>query len=80
MVLVLKKVDLLKDNVARLPMMESHAGPRSFGAVVPLSALTGDGVPQLLAELEKWLPEGPQYDPNDAVTDQLKRFLVSEIV
>ncbi|ROR03124.1 GTPase Era [Desulfosoma caldarium] len=79
-VLVLNKVDLLKDKAALLPLIDRYTGLRSFEAVVPLSALTGDGVPQLLAELEKRLPEGPRYYPDDAVTDQPERFLVAEIV
>lgn len=79
-VLVLNKVDLLKDKAMLLPLIERYTGMRSFAAVVPVSALTGDGVPQLVAELERLLPEGPRYYPDDAVTDQPERFLVAEIV
>ncbi len=79
-VLVLNKVDLVKDKGALLPLIERYTRMRDFAAVVPVSALTGDGVAQLTAELEKLLPEGPRYYPEDAVTDQPERFLVAEII
>lgn len=79
-VLVLNKVDLLKDKALLLPLMQRYAELRDFAAVVPVSALTGDGVPELLAELERRLPKGPRYYPEDLVTDQPERFLVAEIV
>lgn len=79
-VLVLNKVDLLKDKGALLPLIERYTRMRDFAAVVPVSALKGDGVTQLTAELEKLLPEGPRYYPEDAVTDQPERFLVAEII
>lgn len=79
-VLVLNKVDLLKDKGALLPLIERYTRLRDFAAVVPVSALTGDGVAALKAELEKLLPEGPRYYPEDALTDQPERFLVAEII
>ncbi|MEJ5347120.1 MAG: GTPase Era [Desulfosoma sp.] len=79
-ILVLNKVDLVKDKAMLLPLMQRYTEMRSFEAVVPLSALTGDGVSELLDELEKLLPEGPRYYPEDMVTDQPERFLVAEII
>jgi len=79
-VLVLNKVDLLKDKATLLPLIQRYTAMRPFAAVVPVSALTGDGVTELVGELEKRLPEGPRYYPEDAVTDQPERFLVAEIV
>ncbi|MGQ9670340.1 MAG: GTPase Era [Desulfosoma sp.] len=79
-VLVLNKVDLVKDKTLLLPLMQRYVEQRDFAAVVPVSALTGDGVPELLAELERRLPKGPRYYPEDLVTDQPERFLVAEIV
>ncbi len=79
-VLVLNKVDLLKDKGALLPLIQRFAEMRDFAAVVPVSALKGHEVEELVAELEKLLPEGPRYYPEDAVTDQPERFLVAEIV
>lgn len=79
-VLVLNKVDLLKDKAMLLPLIRRYTEMRSFAAVVPVSALQGDGVPELLGELEKLLPEGPRYYPDDVITDQPERFLVAEII
>jgi GTP-binding protein Era len=46
----------------------------------PISAKTGEGVPALLAALLDRLPEGPQYYPDDMVTDVPEAFWVAELV
>ncbi len=51
-----------------------------FPEVYPVSALTGDGVPQLVAGLVAYLEDGPAYFPEGMVTDQPEEQLVSEIV
>jgi GTPase len=51
-----------------------------FDAYVPLSARTGDGVPALLGEIERRLPEGPRYYPEGTVTDQPETFVAAELV
>ncbi len=79
-ILVLNKVDLVKDKAVLLPLIQRYTEMRAFEAVVPVSALKGDGVSELLGELEKLLPEGPRYYPEDVVTDQPERFLVAEII
>ena len=48
--------------------------------VFRISALTGENVPELLAEIKAQLPEGPQYFPEDQLTDRSERFFVSEII
>jgi GTP-binding protein Era len=79
-VLVLNKVDLVKDKSALLPVMERYRALRDFDAVVPLSALTGEGVAEFVEETVRLLPEGPRYYPEDYITDQPERFFVAEIV
>ncbi|SMC17456.1 GTP-binding protein Era [Desulfacinum hydrothermale DSM 13146] len=79
-VLALNKVDLLKDKKALLPILERYRTMRDFAAVIPLSALTGDGVDDLVAELVKLLPQGPRYYPEDYLTDQPERFFAAEII
>src|SRR5262249_9936965 len=51
-----------------------------FAAIVPVSALNGDGCDRLLQEMMKLLPQSEPYFPGDQVTDQPERFLASEIV
>ncbi|MGN6694975.1 MAG: GTPase Era, partial [Aquihabitans sp.] len=46
----------------------------------PISARTGEGVPELLAAILDRLPEGPQYYPDDMVTDVPEDFCVAELV
>ncbi len=78
-ILALNKVDRLP-KPKLLPLIESFAKAFDFAAIVPISALKGDGCDALLAEIFKQLPEGPQYFPEDQVTDQPERFLASEII
>jgi GTP-binding protein Era len=79
-VLVLNKVDLVKDKSALLPVMERYRALRDFAAVVPLSALTGEGVPEFVEETVRLLPQGPRYYPEDYITDQPERFFAAEII
>ncbi|MEA4999111.1 MAG: GTPase Era [Candidatus Limiplasma sp.] len=77
-ILVLNKIDLLrKDHLLALIQSVSDAG---FDHIIPISALTGDGVEELRKEILAMLPEGPRYFPDDTLTDQPERFLCAEIV
>jgi GTP-binding protein Era len=78
-IFVLNKVDKLPKQKL-LPLLESFSKARDFAAMVPISALKGDGCDELMAEVVKLLPEGAAYFPEDQVTDQPERFLASEIV
>lgn len=78
--LVLNKVDLVKPREKLLPLIEALSRKRSFRAVVPLSALKGDGVDELADEVMASLPPGePLYDEDD-FTDASMRFLAAELV
>lgn len=78
-VLVLNKVDLIAKEKL-LPMLASYAELFPFKAIIPLSALSGDGTAELLAEILTHLPFGPRYFPEDIPTDASERFLVAEII
>ncbi len=77
--LIINKVDTVRKSKL-LPVIEAYSGLYGFDEVIPISALTGDGVDILLEKLPGYLPEGPMYYPEDLVTDQLERFMVSEII
>ncbi len=78
-ILVLNKVDLL-DKEKLLPMIETYSELFPFQAVLPISALTGDGADSVIDEVLQLLPMGPKYFPEDIPTDASERFLTAEIV
>ncbi len=78
-VLVLNKVDLIKKDQL-LPMIDAYRQVHEFQAIIPISALKGDGVDRVIEELVKLLPEGHPYYPSDYVTPEQERFFVAEII
>jgi GTP-binding protein Era len=78
-VLAINKIDLV-GKPALLPLIDHYRQELDFAAIVPICALTGEGTQELLAELVRLLPEGPQLFPEDVFTDQSERFLATEII
>ena len=78
-ILVLNKIDQL-EKTALLPLIGTYSSHRAFDAVLPLSALRGENTDVLLDEIFARLPEGPQYYPEDMITDQPERLIVGEII
>ena len=79
-VLVINKIDALERKEDLLAVIETYRKAYPFQAVVPLSARTGEGVEELLALLEDWLPEGPPLFPEGMVSDQPERQMMAEIL
>jgi GTPase len=79
-ILVLNKIDLLRDKAALLPLIESYKAAYEFADYVPVSAAKGNGLDVLKKMILERLPEGPAYFPEDHVTDQPERFLAAEII
>ncbi len=79
-VLVLNKIDLLKDKAHMLPLIEEYKAAFEFAEYVPVSAVKKLGLDELRAVILKYLPVGPAYFPEDYVTDQPERFLASELI
>ena len=77
--LLLNKIDRVP-KPRLLPLMEACSKALSFIEIIPISALTGDGVELALERFIVNLPEGERYFPNDQVTDQPERFLAAEII
>jgi len=77
--LAINKIDLVKRETL-LPIIDQYQRLRPFYKIIPVSAITGEGVAILLNEIMKVLPESPPYFPDDLITDQTERFLVSEII
>jgi GTP-binding protein Era len=78
--LLLNKTDRLADKSRLLPLMQWYGQEHDWRAVVPVSALKGDMIEVLLAEIIKNLPEGEAIFGEDELTDQPLRLMVSEIV
>jgi len=79
-ILVVNQIDRLRDKSRLLPLLEELGKLRDFAAIVPISALRGDGVSRVLDEIENVLPEGPPRFDKDALTDLPTRFFVGEFV
>ncbi len=80
MVLVLNKVDKIKDKSTLLPYIAKVSEGRGFVEVFPLSARKGQGLEDLQAALLRMLPEGEPLYGEDEVTDRSERFLVAELI
>jgi GTP-binding protein Era len=77
--LVINKIDSVKKKNL-LPIMDQYQKLHPFKEILPVSALTGEGIDILLDEIVKVLPESPPYYSEDIITDQTERFWVSEII
>ena len=77
--LVINKIDTVPRE-RLLPMIDAYRQLCPFASIVPVSALKGEGVAQLMAEIPGLLPEGPRYYPEDQLTDVPERFIVAEMI
>ena len=78
-ILAINKIDTI-DKTKLLPVILNYSNAYPFEAVVPVSALTGEGLDELMDELEKQAEEGPQLFPDDMITDQPERQICAELV
>jgi GTPase len=77
--LVINKIDLI-DHRHSLPVIEAYQQRFPFAEYVPISALNGVNLDELMQTIVKYLPEGPRYFPTDQVTDQPEKFLIAELI
>lgn len=77
--LIVNKIDTVHPNDLA-PFVEQYQAELDFAQVFPISALQGNNVDELLATLNQNLPEGPQYYPDDQITDHPEYFVVSELI
>lgn len=77
--LIINKIDLVRKE-RLLPIIDQYQKLHPFQAILPISAMTGEGIGILLEEIMEVLPESPPYYPEDMITDQTERFLVSEVI
>jgi GTP-binding protein Era len=77
--LLINKVDMVKKPEV-LPVIEAYSKLYTFREIIPLSALKSNGIDELIGTIVKYLPEGPKLYPDDIVTDQMERFMASEMI
>ncbi len=78
--LLLNKIDLLRDKAKLLPLIERYKELANFEEFIPISALTGEGLDSVREAIVKRLPPGPRYFPEDVITDQPEEFFAAEII
>jgi GTP-binding protein Era len=79
-ILVINKIDRLKDRSSLLPYIEQMTEKFQFYKIIPLSAKTGDQVEELEKEIIACLPAGPFQFPPDQITDRHEQFMAAEII
>ncbi|MGI9036926.1 MAG: GTPase Era [Pyrinomonadaceae bacterium] len=79
-ILVLNKIDKIKDKKELLPLIEFYSKEYDFAEIVPISALKGEAIENLLRQIVKHLPEGAPVFAADELTDQSMRTIVAEMV
>jgi GTP-binding protein Era len=79
-ILVLNKIDKIHEKRELLPLMDWYRQEYDFAEIIPLSALKGEAVDDLLSSIVKHLPEGEPIFDADELTDQPLRVLVAEMV
>lgn len=79
-VLVLNKIDKIKDKAKLLPLIDHYQKEYDFAEIIPVSALKGDALDEFLASLIKHLPKGPAIFDEEEMTDQSMRTIAAEMV
>ena len=77
--LVINKIDLI-DKRQILPLIEAYQQRYPFAEYLPIAALKGVNVDELVRTVIRYSPEGPRYFPTDQLTDQPEKFLIAELV
>lgn len=77
--LVINKVDLINPDDL-FPLIDQYKDKCEFEEIIPISALNGNNVQQLLDMVKQHLPEGPKYFDDEQYTDHSMRFMVSELI
>lgn len=79
-ILVINKIDLLEKKEELIKIIADYSVLHNFDEVIPVSALTGDGLDILMDALRKFAVDGPHYFPDDMLTDQPEKVIMAEII
>ncbi|MBF0225184.1 MAG: GTPase Era [Desulfobacterales bacterium] len=78
-ILILNKIDLIQKPIL-LEFIDNWSKKYPFKAIIPISALKGDGIEDMLKTIDSFIPLGSPLYPDDAITDVTMRFIASEII
>ena len=78
-ILAVNKIDT-RERLSLLPILDRLKDLYEFAAIVPISAQKGENLPALFEKLKECLKEGPKFFPDDVITDQPERQIVSEFI
>ncbi|SHG91253.1 GTPase Era [Tepidibacter thalassicus] len=78
-VLVINKIDKISKEEL-ITLIEKYSKEEVFDEIVPISALKEGNLNSLINVIKKYLPNGPKYFPDDMITDQPERVLISELI
>ena len=78
-ILALNKIDLVEKS-SLLEIIRKWSGEYRFDVIVPISATEGSQIEKLIEAMENFLPYGPPYFPEDALTDLPQRFIAAEMI
>ena len=78
-ILVINKIDTVEKEKL-LEVMAIYSARHEFDAILPICARTGEGLDELLEELERYAEEGPHLFPDDMITDQPERQICAELI
>ena len=78
-ILLINKIDTVEKEKL-LEVMAVYGARHNFDAILPISAKTGEGLEELLSELEQYAGEGPHFFPDDMITDQPERQICAELI
>jgi len=78
-ILVVNKIDKI-EKTKLLPIIQKYVALYEFAGVVPISAIEHTNLDNLIMEVKKYLEPGPQYYPEDMVTDQPERLVITELI
>jgi len=78
-ILAINKIDTVRKQ-SLLPLIDLYKDIYPFKEIIPISALKNDGVERLIERIVYFLPDSPKLYPEDMLTDQAERFIVSEFI
>ncbi len=79
-VLAVNKIDSVDDKSSLLPVISRYSSLFGFDSIIPISAKTGDGVPDLIKQMKSYALPGPHFFDDDSYTDQPEKVIAAEII
>lgn len=78
-ILVINKIDTI-EKPEILEVMNAYKDAYGFAEIMPVSAIKAENTNTLMETIFKYMEVGPQYFPEDMITDQPERQLVAELI